>query len=279
MPFVPRGHVPLAPVVQRLFEQFTTDATAGYERARQERQQFIKQQKVPPDPSGSPMPLGEPQDSSGDAICREKQLAYIHEIDRYLRQIWAIKQIIVNVLQQDLGMGDTRATSLFPNGDILDIPARSWRTKIGEQAVVSGYISWADPGMGMTPPSEVFVADAVIERWIGMLNAAVRDMVDETASIDTTSGKLPMTLGPAGDKGRERVLVNRRVHIPPETANKWMFDAATAAEAAGEDFGRDHGVKRCQAGLNCTREVARAAYMALPDTLKQPRGKAIRKSA
>lgn len=213
----------------------------------------------------------------------EGRLQYLRQQEACLDQLgdW-----IAVHLRQDLGEGNVEARAVTRSGEIEPVPAEAWRATTGQGAFRGRRLFWYLPGYPLVRTSGTpVIAETYLARWLGHLREAKRPLPiayldgsnigiqNPAVASASVAARQPGAANMAGQ------TIRRRTAIPLQRANQWMLDVATAANATGELFGREIGVARCQADLNCTRDVARDAYTALPADLKQPRGKAAKRPA
>lgn len=288
-PFVPRGYVPLMKAIQRLVIQLggtliihvSRDAKELYAletRAREHdalvvaRTKYRSGRSLVPSLSAQarsvlpPRPWGTHKEVDRLRVLRHQAAS----LDR-------LKKLVTYRVRQELGDGDAQAEALGSLGFIRPIPANSWRTDNGAVAIARGENLLSQPMYEPRLLGTPMITEATLTRWLELM-ATMRSQFDGLAAAEPDGTGPLVTDGNAAAAEaavvHPRALpVHRRADVLQPKVNEWMHQEAASERVSEAYLSRTDGIKRCMAALNCTRDVARAAYASLPEDFKQPRGR------
>lgn len=258
--------------VEQLVEQLGVAHSTGYARAQAKLcKENARQRALVGVPSSPPVVAGVQLRQLSGIPLTEQQKVFFREMDRHSKGLQAVRQQILDRVQQDLGDGGSVVKALLDSGDFLEVHMIAWRAKGADLAFSGSAIRWFEPDVRGYLEGKPFVTEAVGRRWTDMLHKEMHQ--PGSTGANPAQDQKPSESDKIARDGPRRRAMNMRATVSQELANSWMHKEATAAQVAGETLGRDHGISRCQADLNCTRDVARIAYVMLPEALKRPRGK------
>ena len=289
MTFVPRGYIPLVTAVQQLIIKLggeflirvTRDAKelSTLETKVREHDALILARAKHASaerrfPRVSPHSGSEPPPSPwGTSDMIERRLV----LRRQAAALDRLTKSITYHVRQELGDGDVQAEALASIGVMLSISATSWRTDRGAAAIARGENLLSEPTYEPRLLGTPMVTEAIFAHWLERLTAMLSEyesvastVPDRTRPVATDENATPAVVVMAHPRARS---VQRRASVFQSKADEWMHAAAVHERTNQAYLSRTDGTMRCMAELNCTRNVARAAYTALPGDIKQPRGK------
>jgi len=290
-PFVPRGHVLLANVVPHIVRHLEGDLVVSVsmhqaelralerkamlddiaERSRATRRSRANMVR----PSVSPEHSRRPVRSS---TLSEQDYTRLGELRREKSLLDRIEELITASIRQDLGEGVVEAIAITSWGQDRRVPQEAWRNQYGVDAIAGAELVWWEPVLLTKYSGMPLIAEEDAANWLSGFAAATKNagVLVQVQKLVVDGKPVPRQASP--DEMLEPEVaapraIRRRTVVPQAKADQWMLTVATTAKHSGKLFGRNLGIAQCMDDLNCTRDVAGAAYKALPDELKQPRGK------